>query len=211
MKVSPEKCSFVKQRIEYLGHVVTPEGIFPDPSKVEVVKNFPTPASLKELKSFLDLANYYRRFIKGFSEISSPLNAPTKKGVRFCWSESCADAFNRLKHALISAPVLAFPNFDERFLLYVDASWTGIGFALAQVQDGGEVAIAYNGRGLNQAERNYTTTKREALALVEGIEKSQPCLHNRKFVVYTDHGSLRWLMNVKDATGRLARWDSLLQ
>ena len=136
MKLNPKKCSFVKQRIEYLGHVVTPEGIFPDPGKVEVVTNFPKPVSLKELKSFLGLANYYRRFIKCFSEIASPLNALTKKGVKFCWSESCAVAFDRLKRALISAPVLAFPNFDEQFLLYVDASSTGIGFALAHIQSG---------------------------------------------------------------------------
>ena len=93
-----------------------------------------------------------------------------------------------MKRALISAPVhvLAFPKFDEQFLLYVDASSTGIGFALAQIQSGKEVVIAYNGRGLNQAERNYTTTEREALALVEGIKKFQPYLHDRKFVVYTD-------------------------
>ena len=115
VKLSPEKCSFVKERIEYLGHVVTPEGIFPDPSKVEVVKNFPTLASLKELESFLGLVNYYWHFIKGFLEIASPLNALTKKGVKFCWSESCADAFDRLKRALISAPILAFPNFHEQF------------------------------------------------------------------------------------------------
>ena len=153
--------------------------IFPDPCKVEVVENFPTPASLKELKSFLGLANYYRRFIKGFSEIASPLSALTKKGVKFCWYESCTVAFDRLKRALISAPVLAFPNFDEQFLLYVDASSTGIGFALAQIQN--------------------------------GVKKFQPYLHDRKFVVFTDHSPLRWLMNVKDATGRLVRWALLLQ
>ena len=211
MKLDQKKFSFVKQRIEYLGHVVTPQGIFPDPGKVEVVQNFPTPASLRDLKSFLGLANYYRRFIKGFSEIASPLNALTKKGVKFSWFESCAVAFDRLKRAMIPAPVLAFPNFDEQFLLYVDASSTGIGFALAQIQNGKEVVVAYNGRGLNQAEHSYTTTEREALALVEGIKKFQLYLHDRKFVVYTDHGALRWPMNVKDATGRLARWALLLQ
>ena len=119
VKLNPEKYSFVKQRIVYLGHVETPGGIFPDPSRVEAVRNFPTPASLKELKSFLGLANYYRRFIKGFSEIASPLNALTKKSVKFFWSESCANAFDRLKRALISAPVLAFPDFEEQFLLQV--------------------------------------------------------------------------------------------
>ena len=116
-----------------------------------------------------------------------------------------------MKRALISAPVLAFPDFDEQFLLYVDASSTGIALALAQVQNGKEVVIVFNGTGLNQAKRNYTATERETLALVEGIKKFQPYLHDRKFVVHTDHSSLRWLMNVKDATGRLARWALLLQ
>ena len=138
-------------------------------------------------------------------------SAQTKKSVKFCWSESCADAFDRLKRALISASVLVFPNFNEQLLLYVDASSTGIGFALAQIQNGNELVIAYCGRGLNQAERNYTTTEREAFALVEGIKKFQQYLHDRKFVVYTDHSSLHWLMNVKDATIRLARWAMLLQ
>ena len=149
------------------------------------------------------MVNYYPLFIKGFSEIATPLNALTKKGIKFCWSESCADAFDRLRRALISAPVLAFPNFDEQFLLYVDASSIGIGFALAQIRNGKEVVFAYNGRALNLAEHNYTTTEREALALVEGIPVKlfQAYFHDHKFVVYTDHSSLRWLMNVKEATG----------
>ena len=96
-------------------------------------------------------------------------------------------------------------------MLFVDASSTGIGFTSAQIQNGKEVAIAYNGRVLNQAEQNYSTTEREALALVEGIKKFQPYLHNRKFTVVTDHSSLCWLMNVKDASGRLAKWALLLQ
>ena len=115
LKLNPKKCSFVKQRIEYFGHVVTHDGIFLYPGKVEVVKNFSTPASPKELRSFLGLANYYRRFIKGYLEIARPHNAVTKKGVKFCWSESCAVTFNRLKRVLVSAPVLAFPNFNEQF------------------------------------------------------------------------------------------------
>ena len=112
---------------------------------------------------------------------------------------------------MVSAPILTYPNFREPFLLFVDASSTGIGFTLAQIQNGKEVVIAYNGRGLNQAEQNYSTTEREALALVEGIKKFQPYLHNHKFIVVTDHSSVRWLMNVKDASGRLARWALLLQ
>ena len=109
---------------------------------------------------------------------------------------------------MASASILAYPNFREPILLIVDASSTGIGFILAQMEkkNGKEVVMACNGRGLNRAEQNYSTAEREALALVEGIKKFQPYLHNHKFTVVTDHSSLRWLMNVKDASGRLARW-----
>ena len=211
VKLNPKKWSFVKQKVEYLGHVVTPDGVIPNPEKVRVVRDFPVPKNLKELRAFMGLANYYRRFVKGFAHIANPLNALTKKGVKFVWTQSCADAFDKLKRALISAPILAYPDFKKEFLLFVDASSTGIGFTLAQNQNGKEVVIAYNGRGLNNAEQNYSTTEREALALVEGIKKFQPYLFGRRFTVVTDHSSLRWLMNVKDATGRLARWSLLLQ
>ena len=120
---------------------------------------------------------------------------------------------DKLKRALVSVPILAYPNLREPFLLFVDASSTGIGFVLEKIQNGKEVVIAYrHAHSLNHAEQNYlSTTEREALALVEGIKKFQPYLHNHKFPVVIDHSSLRWLMNVKDASGRLARWALLLQ
>ena len=129
------------------------------------------------------------------------MNALTKKGVKFEWTQSCVDAFDK-------APILAYPDFSKEFLLFVDASSTGIGFTLAQVQNDKELVIAYNGCGLNQAEKNYSTTEREALALVEGIKTFQPYLFGHKCTVITDHSSLRY---IKDATGRLARWSLLLQ
>ena len=206
VKLNSKKCNFVKQKVEYLGHIVTPDGISTNLDKVRVVQEFPTPSNLKEFRNFLGLANYYRRFVKGCSHIAAPLNALTRKGVSFKWSEQCAVAFDKLKRALVSAPVLAYPNFCKPFLLLVDASSTGIGFTLGQVQNGKEVVIAYNGRSLNQAGQNYSTTERE-----EGIKKFQPYLHRRRFTVVTDHSSLRWLMNVKYASGRLATWALLLQ
>ena len=142
VKLNPKKCSFVKQKVEYLGHVVTPEGVMPNPEKVRVVRDFPTPKNIKELRAFMGLANYYRRFVKGFAHIASPLNALTKKGVKFAWTKACADAFDKLKRALVSAPILAYPDFKQEFLLFVDASSTGIGFTLAQKQDDKEVVIA---------------------------------------------------------------------
>ena len=210
VKLNPKKCSLVKQKVEYLGHVVTPDGVIPNPEKVRVVREFPIPKNLKELRAFMGLANYSRRFVKDFAHIANPSNALSKKGVKFVWTQACADAFDKLKSALVSAPILAYPDFKKEFLLFVDASSTGIAFTLAQEQNGKEVVVAYNGRGLNQAEKNYSTTEREALALVERIKKFQPYLFGRKFTVITDHSSLKWLMNVKDATGRLARWSLLL-
>ena len=182
-----------------------------NPIQTRYVRDFPVPQNVEELRTFMGLANYYRHFVKGFVHIASPLNALTKKGVKFEWTQSCADVFDKLKRALVSAPILGYPDFSKVFLLFVDASSTGIGFTLAQVQNDKELVIAYNGRGLNQAEKNYSTTESEALALVEGIKKFQPYLFGHKFTVITDHSSLRWLMNIKDATRRLARWSLLLQ
>ena len=120
VKLNPKKCSFAQQKVAYLGHVVTPDGVIPNPEKVRVVRDFPVPKNLKELRTFMGLANYYRRFVKGFAYIANPLNALTKKGTKFEWTEACADAFDKLKRALISAPILAYPDFTKEFLFY---SW----------------------------------------------------------------------------------------
>ena len=151
VKLNPKKCSFVKQKVEYLGHVVTPDGVMPNPEKVRVVRDFPVPKNLKELRTFMGLANYYRRFVKGFAYIANPLNALTKKGSMFEWREACADAFDKLERALISAPILAYPDFINKFLLFVDASSTAT--ALAQKQNDKEVVITYNGRGLTKLKK----------------------------------------------------------
>ena len=169
VKLNQGKCSFVKHKVDYLGHVVTPDGVSPNPDNIQVAQQFPTPTNLKELRNFLGLANYYRRFIQGFTHIASPLNALTRKGISFLWTKDCANAFDKLKCTLVSAPGLAYPDFKEPLLLFVDASSTGIGFTLAQLHQGKEVVIAYNGSGLNQAEKNYSTTEKEALALIEGV------------------------------------------
>lgn len=139
------------------------------------------------------------------------MNQLLRKCVRFKWDESCQNAFDALKHALVTAPVLAFPDFSQPFDLYVDASLKSIGMTLGQTQKGHEVAIAYAGRDLTPAESNYSATECEALAVVEGIKKFQSYLFGRHFNVFTDHNALKWLMTVKDPTGRLARWSLLLQ
>ena len=115
VKLNPKKCSFVKQKVEYLGHVVTPDGAMPNPEKVRVVQDFPVPKNLKKLITFMGPANYYRRFVKGFAYIANPLNALTKKGTKFEWTEACADAFDKVKRALISAPILAYQISQRSF------------------------------------------------------------------------------------------------
>ena len=211
VKLKPSKCHFVKPQVEYLGHTVSAEGLRPNPAKISAVKEFPIPKNVKDLRAFLGLCNYYRRFVKGFALIASPLNKLTSKNVKFSWSPECQTAFETLKKALISAPILSYPDFHLPSHLFVDASQTGIGLTLGQIVDGVERVIAYAGRDLNPAERNYSATEPEALAVIDGIKRFQPYLQGQKFTIYTDHNALRWLMSLDDPSGRLARWSLLIQ
>ena len=211
LKLKPSKCHFAQASVNYLGFIVSSKGVLPDPDKLAAVDSFPVPKSVKEVRSFLGLCNYYRRFVEKFASIASPLNRLTRKDVSFVWTPECEEAFVELKRRLCSPPILAYPDFQQPFHLYTDASQSAIGYVLGQVIDGKEVVIAYGGRELNSAETRYSTTEREALAVVDGIKKYQPYLTGQKFFIHTDHGSLSWLMRVKDPTGRLARWALRLQ
>ena len=211
LKLKPTKCYFARNSVNFLGYVVSSSGVSPDPEKLESVRSFPTPNTVKDVRSFLGLCNYYRRFVEGFAKIASPLNHLTRKGVVFEWSSDCEAAFQMLKYRLCSPPILAYPDFSRPFHLYTDASQSAVGFVLGQVIDGKEHVIAYGGRELSLQETRYSTTEREALAVIDGIKRYQPYLFGRKFMVHTDHGSLSWLMKVKDPTGRLARWALQLQ
>ena len=211
LRLKPSKCHFVKSEVEYLGHVVSADGLKPNSAKIRAVQEFPVPNNVTGVKAFLGLCNYYRRFIKGFAQIASPLNKLTSKNIQFDWTPECQTSFDCLKNALVSAPILAYPDFELTFHLYVDASHTGIGLTLGQIIDGKERVIAYAGRDFNQAERNYSATEREALAVIDGIKRFQPYLHGRKFTIYTDHNALKWLMSIQDPTGRVARWALLIQ
>ena len=211
LKLKPSKCTFASHTVDFLGFVVSSDGISPNPDKIEAIRSFPLPTSVKELHSFLGLSNYYRHFVKGFSQIASPLNRLTCKDVVFSWSPECQFAFQTLKDRLCSPPILIYPDFAHPFHLFTDTSQTAVGYVLGQFLDGKEHVIAYGGRELSHAETHYSTTEREALAVVDSIKRYQPYLFGKKFYVHTDHGSLSWLMSVKDPTGRLARWALRLQ
>ena len=211
LRLKPSKCSFGRQEVNYLGHVISANGILPDPSKIELVKKFPPPKTVRQVRSFLGLANYYRRFVQDFSKIASPLHDLTKNTNKFIWSDDCQSAFEALKVRLITAPILGFPDFNAQFFLCVDASSEGLGAVLEQKRDGRSVAIAYGGRKLTAQEKNYSATEREALAVVDGIKRYRTYLYGRKFTIMIDHHSLKWLMNIKEPTGRLARWALTIQ
>ncbi|KAL5469541.1 hypothetical protein EMCRGX_G030811 [Ephydatia muelleri] len=167
LKLKPSKCHFAKSEIRYLGHIVSRQGIQADPDKTSAMISFPVPSDIKELRQFLGLTNYYRRFIKGYSSIAEPLHKLTRKTEGgFKWNSECQNAFQHLKHLLVSPPILAYPQFQLPFVVASDASGCAIGAVLSQEHEGEEKVIAYWSRQLSKAERNYSTIEREALAVV---------------------------------------------
>jgi len=210
LKLKPSKCQLFREQVAYLGHVVSSEGIHTDPAKIEAVKEWPTPSTQKQVRSFLGLASYYRRFIEGFADIASPLHRLTEKSAPFEWTSQCARAFERLREALISAPILAYPRPGGQYILDTDASAFAVGGVLSQVQDGEERVISFGSKALSRPERNYCVTRRELLAIVVFLKKYRHYVGGSRVRVRTDHGSLRWLCNFKNPEGQLARWLEVL-
>ena len=211
LKVKPRKCHLLQSEVKFLGHIVSSQGIATDPSKVKAAREWPVPTSVKTLKSFLGFASYYRRFIRNFAKISSPLNSLLVKDVPFIWTPEHQQAFVHLRDAFCSAPILAFPDFEKPFIVDTDACSSGIGAVLSQLDsDKVEHPVAFISRSLSPAERNYNVTRLELLAVVWACQTLRPYLLCQKFLLRTDHGSLRWLMNFKSPTGQVARWLSLL-
>ena len=206
LKIQPDKCEFLRKEVAYLGHLVTENGVKPNPSKIECIQEFPEPKSPKDIKSFLGLAGYYRRFIPNFAKISKPLTKLLQKDVAFLFDSECRNSFKELKQALISDPILTYPNFEEPFLLTTDASGFAIGAVLSQGPIGKDLPIAYASRTLCQAETRYSTIERELLAIVWAVKHFRPYLFGRRFTLITDHRPLTWLFSIKDPGSRLARW-----
>ena len=211
LKLNPKKCVLFNKNVKYLGHVVSAEGVVTDPDKITVVKDWPIPHTKKQLRSFLGFCSYYRKFVKGFSSLAKPLYMLTENQTKYVWGDECQKAFEKLKFLLCSSPILSFPREKGEFLLDTDASNIGIGAVLSQKQEGEERVIAYFSRVLNKAERNYCVTRRELLAIVDSIKFFRHYLLGQKFLIRTDHVSLRWLLSFRDLEGQLARWMERLQ
>ena len=212
LKLKTSKCHLGREKVCYLGFVISPQGVSADPEKTCAVKEFPRPSNIQTLRSFLGLTSYYRRFVPCYSKLAQPLHDLTKKDVAFVWSERCEQAFKELKRRLTEAPILVHPDFTLPFILETDASKEGLGAVLAQRQPDGAVRpIAYASRTLQGAERNYASTHLEALGVVWATQHFRPYLYGHPCTVYTDNQALKSLLNTPHPSGRLARWGLSLQ
>ncbi|GBN85459.1 Transposon Ty3-I Gag-Pol polyprotein [Araneus ventricosus] len=192
---------------EHLNNI--PDGVKTDPEKTKAVVDWPK--IVHDLRSFLGLCTYYRRFVRNFSAIARPLHKLIDSRPNFNWTEECEKSFNSLKQALIASPVLTYPRTDKEFILDTDASNEGIGAVLSQKIGNEECVIAYFSKSLGKPERNYCVTRKELLAIVKSIEHFHYYLYGRKFLLRTDHASLRWLLNFREPEGQIALWIQRLQ
>ena len=205
-KLKSTKCKLLQRRVGFLGHVVSEVGIATNPEKIKSVETWLTPTSLKEVRSFLGLCSYYRRFVKGFSKIASPLHRLAGKNVPFVWTPECQQAFEELRLALTTTLVLAMPTDEDTYILDSDASYHAIGAVLSQVQARKDRVIAYASRTYSKAEVNYCATRQELLAVVHFVKHFKQYLLGREFVIRTDHAALTWLQRTLDIIGQQARW-----
>jgi transposase InsO family protein len=210
LQLQPDKCEFLRHEVAYLGHIIGANGVKPDPGKIKSIMHFPTPKNPKNIKQFLGLAGYYRRFIPNFSKVAKPLTDLLKKDSIFNWQLKQVEAFNSLKHSLCSNPILQYPDFTRPFILTTDASGYAIGGILSQGPVGKDLPVSYTSRILNTAEQNYSTIEKECLAIIYCINHFRPYLYGRLFTIITDHKPLIWLHSIKDPTSRLWKWKTKL-
>lgn len=212
LTININKSSFVIRKVQYLGYIIGEGSLMVDPSKVQAISEFPVPKSVRQLRRFLGMAGWYRRFIDDFAKITFSLTELLSKRKVFKWTTEAQTAFDKVKNKLTTAPVLVSANFAKPFILQCDASTLGVGAVLAQNDsDGNERPIAYMSQKLNKAQRNYSITELECFAVILAIKKFRYFIEGQEFKVITDHASLKWLMGQKDLTGRLARWALKLQ
>ena len=198
LRLKPKKCRFLCDEVSYLGHVISARGVSPDPGKINKVKCFPVPCDVTQVRQFLGLASYYRRFVPQFAKIAAPIHGLLKKENAFAWTSECEVAFRKLKEALTSAPVLVYPKFgpEHEFVLETDASYVGLGAVLSQLQNDGKMhPIAYASRSLDPHEKNYAVTELETLAIVWAVRYFRAYLLGHQTTVFTDHSACMSLLS----------------
>ena len=216
IKLKREKCVFMKPSVEYFAFVVDRDGIHPSPHKVQAIQEVPVPENPTDLKSFLGLINYYRRFVPDMATLAHPLNHLLVENIPWKWSKQCQEAFVKLKGVLQSAPLLAHNDPKKAVRLAVDSSSFGLGAVLSHVsEDGEEKPIAFASRTLSSSEQNYSMIEKEALPIIFGVKKFHQYLFGRRFILLTDHKPLTFILGPKRgipvlAASRLQRWSILL-
>ncbi|TNN15728.1 Retrovirus-related Pol polyprotein from transposon 17.6 [Schistosoma japonicum] len=215
LKVKPSKCRLLQKKVVFLGHRITADGVGTDNEKTRAIVTWPQPKTPEDVRSFLGLASYYRRFVRNFASLGAPLHRLTHKGRKYLWTSECQQAFDTLKVRLTSPPILAFPDTSAdggEFILDTDASSSAIGAVLSQVaRDGHERVIAYASRRLDKSEARYSTTRPEMLALVKFLQHFRHYLLGRPFRVRTYHRTLQWPRSFREPEGQVARWQERLQ
>ena len=208
LKFNKAKCNFIRKELLFLGHVVNNDEISPNPSTVQKILDFPQSRTIKGLRSFLGLAGYYRKFVKGFSQIAAPLFKLLHNNIAFIWTIEQEEAFNKLKTTLTTAPILVYPDFTKKFYLYTDASDSGYEAVLSQKDnERREQVISYISTTLKTSEKNYSTTENEAAAVVWTVKQFRHYLLGTIFEIITNHNALRWLFTKQQNPGpRIAHW-----
>lgn len=206
LKIQLDKCEFLKKETEFLGHIIAEDGVKPNPEKIDKIMNWPIPKNDKEIKQFLGLAGYYRRFIKDFSKITRNMTKYLKKDVVLNIKDpDYINAFNTLKKVLSTDQVLSYPEFDKPFILTTDASDFALGAVLSQIQEGVEKPIAFGSRTLTDTESRYATNEKEALAIKWAVTKYKPYLFGGKFTLITDHKPLTFI-KTSEKNSKILRW-----
>jgi hypothetical protein len=206
LKLKPKKCQLFRMEVQFLGRMVSRQGVSMTQDHIKCILDWPVPLDQKEVEKFLGFVNYHRDFIPGLAEILLPLYALLKKGTSFDWTSECENSFQQLKQVLTSPVVLAYPNDEDLYVLDTDASNFAVAAELSQVQQSRERPISYASFALTPAQQKYCTTRKELLAIVVFTRRFRHYLLGRHFVTRTDHGSLTWLCRFKDLSGQLGRW-----
>lgn len=206
LKVQLDKSEFLHKEIAFLGHLVTSDGVKPNPDKIRAIQNFPVPRTEKQIKSFLGLMGYYRKFIPNFANATKPMTECLRKDKKIILDEQYVKCFEHCKTLLCSQPILQYPDFDKPFVVTTDASNVAIGAVLSQGQIGKDLPICYASRTLSKSEQNYSTIEKELLAIVWATKYFRPYLFGKSFTIVTDHKPLTWLFSLKEPNSKLVRW-----
>lgn len=211
LKIQLDKSEFLRKEVLYLGHTITDQGLKPNDDKIKAVLNYPLPKTVTEIKSFLGLIGYYRRFIKDFAKVTQPMTACLKKRNKVIIDQKFIDSFERCKELLTNAPLLQYPDPSKPYILTTDASAVALGAVLSQGTIGNDKPIAYASRTLSDTEMRYSTIERELLAIIWAVKHFRPYLYGKPFTIFTDHRPLAWLYSLKEPNSKLTRWRLRLQ